>query len=115
MPTTVGILTFISRINTIFESLKARKNMFSAFQPFYKQLKFHAYKYICMLSMKNVENIEARIEHTHRSLIKAWYQANRKNTAKDKALSIGKSRPNSRIKPRMYVRRSIMYEKTAFY
>ena len=28
--------------------------------------------------------------------------------------AIGKSRPNSRIKPRMYVRRSIMYEKAAF-
>ena len=27
---------------------------------------------------------------------------------------IGKSRPNSRIKPRMYLRRSIMYEKAAF-
>ena len=29
--------------------------------------------------------------------------------------TIGKPRPNSRIKPRMYVRRSIMYEKAAFY
>ena len=27
---------------------------------------------------------------------------------------IGKSRPNLRIKPRMYVRRSIMYEKSYF-
>ena len=28
-------------------------------------------------------------------------------------VAIGKSLPNSRIEPRMYVRRSIMYEKTA--
>ena len=28
--------------------------------------------------------------------------------------SIGKSRPNSRIKPRTYVRRSIMYDKAVF-
>ena len=42
MPTIVGILTFISRINTASESLKARE--FSVFQhlSFYEQLKFYA-------------------------------------------------------------------------
>ena len=44
MPTTtVGILTFISMINTTSESLKARK-VFTIHQlSFYKQLKFHAH------------------------------------------------------------------------
>ena len=41
MPTIVGILTFISTINTTYESLKARKAYFSAFK-FYEQFKFHA-------------------------------------------------------------------------
>ena len=42
MPTIVGILKFISMINTTFESLKARKVFaLSAFY-FYKQLEFHA-------------------------------------------------------------------------
>ena len=42
MPTIVGILTFISRINTISKSLNARK--ISVFQHFgfYEQLKFYA-------------------------------------------------------------------------
>ena len=38
MPTIVGILTFISMINTKSESLKASKHLF-----FYKPLKFHAH------------------------------------------------------------------------
>ena len=42
MPTIVGILTFISRINTSYESLKARKpRLFQRFS-FYEQLKFYA-------------------------------------------------------------------------
>ena len=41
MSTIVGILTFISMINTTFESLKASKVYFSAFC-FYKQFEFHA-------------------------------------------------------------------------
>ena len=40
MPTIVGILTFISRINTASESFNARKIFI--FQPFYEQLNFHA-------------------------------------------------------------------------
>ena len=41
-PTIVGILTFISRINTTSESLKARKiSVFQHFS-FYDQLKFYA-------------------------------------------------------------------------
>ena len=46
MPTIVGILTFISRINTISECFKAENNIFSV-NYFYLQLKFHA-----QLSMK---------------------------------------------------------------
>ena len=42
MPTIVGILTFISMMNTTSESLKARKVYFTAFLVFYKQVKFHA-------------------------------------------------------------------------
>ena len=41
MPTIVGILTFISRINTTSESLKARIIVFQHFS-FYDQLKFYA-------------------------------------------------------------------------
>ena len=42
MPTIVGILTFMSRINSIFESLKARKiSVFQHFS-FYEQLKLYA-------------------------------------------------------------------------
>ena len=43
MLTIVGILTFISSINTISEKLNARKDLyFSAFVFFCEQLKFHA-------------------------------------------------------------------------
>ena len=38
---TVGILTFMSIINTFYESLKAKSTYFSAFS-FYWQLKFNA-------------------------------------------------------------------------
>ena len=42
MPTIVGILTFISRINTSSDSLKARKiSVFQHFS-FYEQLKIYA-------------------------------------------------------------------------
>ena len=42
MPTIVGISTFISMINTISESLKARKHVIFQCFSFYEQLKFHA-------------------------------------------------------------------------
>ena len=42
MPTIVGILTFISMIDTIPESLKARKVIIFQQFSFYEQLKFHA-------------------------------------------------------------------------
>ena len=43
MPTTfVGILTFISRINTASKSLKARKIFIFQHFRFYEQLKLHA-------------------------------------------------------------------------
>ena len=42
MPTIVGILTFISMINTTYESLKARKAFIFQHFSFYMLLKFHA-------------------------------------------------------------------------
>ena len=42
MPTIVGILTFISIINTTSERLKARSFFFCRYFSFYEQLKFHA-------------------------------------------------------------------------
>ena len=45
----VGILTFISMINTILNSLKARDVFIFQHFSFYEQLKFHA-----QLSMKKV-------------------------------------------------------------
>ena len=45
MPTTVGILTFISMINTKSESLEARKVFIFQHFSFYEQLKFHAAKH----------------------------------------------------------------------
>ena len=42
MPTIVGILTFISRINTSYESLKTRNTYLFYHFLFYEQLKFHA-------------------------------------------------------------------------
>ena len=42
MPTIVGILTFISMINTIFERLKARHFFICRYFSFYEQLKFRA-------------------------------------------------------------------------
>ena len=42
MPTMVGILTFISRINTTSNSLEARKVFIFLHFSFYEQLKFHA-------------------------------------------------------------------------
>ena len=41
MPTIVGILTFISMINTTPESLKARKVFIFQYFSFHEQLKFH--------------------------------------------------------------------------
>ena len=49
MPIIVGILTFVSRINTTSECFKQEKNDIFHYFTFYKQLKFHA-----QLSMKNV-------------------------------------------------------------
>ena len=43
MPTAVGILTFISRINTTSESLKERKILIFLHLSFYEHLKFHAH------------------------------------------------------------------------
>ena len=42
MPTIVGILTFISMINTKFERLKARNYFIRRYFSFYEQLKFLA-------------------------------------------------------------------------
>ena len=42
MPTIVGILTFISMINTTPERLKARNFFIFRYFSFYEQLKFHA-------------------------------------------------------------------------
>ena len=42
MPTIVGILTFISMINTTSERLKARKFFICRYFSFYEQLKFRA-------------------------------------------------------------------------
>ena len=42
MPTIVGILTFISMINTISESLKAKGIFVFQHLSFYEQLRFHA-------------------------------------------------------------------------
>ena len=41
MPTNVGILTFISMINTTSERLKARHVFICWYFSFYEQLKFH--------------------------------------------------------------------------
>ena len=42
MPTIVGILTFISMINTTFERLKVRNFFICQYFSFYEQLKFRA-------------------------------------------------------------------------
>ena len=42
MPTIVGILSFIRKINTLSEYLKARKIIIFQDFSFYEQLKFHA-------------------------------------------------------------------------
>ena len=42
MPTVVGILTFISMINTTSERLRARKLFMCLYFSFSEQLKFHA-------------------------------------------------------------------------
>ena len=42
MPTIVGILTFISMMNTASESLEARKAFIFQHFSFFEQLKFHA-------------------------------------------------------------------------
>ena len=42
MPTIVGILTFISMINTTLERLKARTSSFVGILVLHEQLKFHA-------------------------------------------------------------------------
>ena len=52
MPNLVGILTFISMINTTSESLEARIVFIFPHSSFYDQLKFHAHAN--ELSMKKV-------------------------------------------------------------
>ena len=42
MPTIVGILTLISRLNTVSESFKAKQILIFPHFSFYEQLKFHA-------------------------------------------------------------------------
>ena len=42
MPTIVGILTFISMINTTYVRLKQETSLFVGILGFYEQLKFHA-------------------------------------------------------------------------
>ena len=42
MPTSVGILSFISRLNTTSSSFKARKFLIFQYFSFYEQVKFHA-------------------------------------------------------------------------
>ena len=42
MPTSVGILTFISRINTLFECFEAGQILIFQHFSFYEQIKFHA-------------------------------------------------------------------------
>ena len=51
MPTIVGILSFISTINTTSESLKAIKVRISLYFRFYERLNFHT-QLSCELSMK---------------------------------------------------------------
>ena len=53
--TIVGIITFISMINTMFESLKARNVFHFQHFRFYEQLKFYA-----QLSMNFFYNLRAR-------------------------------------------------------
>ena len=82
MPTNVGILTFISMINTTSECLKARKlSIFQHFS-FYEQLKFHdqlsrarkkSYdsrirKYFSILSQSNVQANQILVLNTYGSL-----------------------------------------------
>ena len=43
MPTIVGILTFMNRIDTTSESFKAREIFIVHIFTFYEQLKFHAH------------------------------------------------------------------------
>ena len=57
MPTIVGILTFINRINTTFESFKVRKFFIFHHFSFYEQLKFHA---LLSWAWKKFYNLGAR-------------------------------------------------------
>ena len=57
MPTIVSILTFISRIISIFESLKTRKIFNLKHFSFYEQLEFH----VELSMMKKVYKLEARL------------------------------------------------------
>ena len=61
MPTTVGILTFISMVNTTTERLKARNFFICWYFSFYEQLKFHAQ------SLKKFYNVGACavVENSH--------------------------------------------------
>ena len=51
MPTIVGILTFISMINTTSESLKARNFFICLYFSFYEQLKFRAQYEKCFITL----------------------------------------------------------------
>ena len=58
MPTIVGILTLISRIDTTFESFKVKKSLFFNHFHFYQQLKFHAVEH-----EKTFHNLGPRWNH----------------------------------------------------
>ena len=59
MPTIVGILTFISMINTTSEGLKAKKSNFYHFS-FYELLKFHAQ---LSRAWRNLGSIQDLVSH----------------------------------------------------
>ena len=60
MPTIVGILTFMSMINTTFNSLKARKVFICQHFSFYEQLQFHAQ---LRWAWKKFYNLRARLSN----------------------------------------------------
>ena len=71
MPTIVGILTFISKINTTSERLKARNFFICQYFSFYEQLKFRAQ---LSWAWKKFYNLKARSRG-----YKTWIQSQTRN------------------------------------
>ena len=91
MPTNVGILSFINRINTTSESLKARAIFILQHFSFYEQLNFHAqprmFNKNSMIKKNQYHKLQTNLWHREEEPHKNHGTPGRQTKAKQPALS----------------------------